>query len=156
MKRLQCLQNKAARVIFMKRRRHSASPLLSKLHWLPISQRIDYKICVHVYKSLIFMSPPYIHNRLQHYVPSRTFRSAFQKRLVTRKSKTRAGDRCFATAAPNVWNSLPSTVKQATSIANFNTLFKTHLYHCVIYSNQPTEMTKTILQVSLGSSKLIF
>jgi hypothetical protein len=28
----------------------------------------------------------------------------------------------------SVWNSLPSTVKQATSIVNFKKLLKTHLY----------------------------
>ncbi|MCQ8140462.1 hypothetical protein NP564_24880, partial [Vibrio parahaemolyticus] len=60
--RLQKLQNKAAKLIFRKRRRDHATPLLNKLHWLPVSQRILYKTCVIVYKSLIHQSPEYISN----------------------------------------------------------------------------------------------
>ena len=34
--RLQRLQNRAARIVFQVQRRHSSSPLLASLHWLPI------------------------------------------------------------------------------------------------------------------------
>ena len=35
----------------------------------------------------------------------------------------------FSAAAPNVWNSLPSTLRHATTLGQFNKLLKkTHLY----------------------------
>ena len=38
--RLQHLQNRAARIVFQVPHRHSSSPLLASLHWLPIDKRI--------------------------------------------------------------------------------------------------------------------
>ena len=41
---LQKAQNFAARLIVMARRHHHSTSLLTKLHWLPISERISYKV----------------------------------------------------------------------------------------------------------------
>ena len=49
---LQRLQNRAARIVFQVPRRHSSSPLLASLHWLPIDKRIKFKILLHIYKAL--------------------------------------------------------------------------------------------------------
>ena len=42
--KLQKVQNCSARLIFKTSKRTHASPLLTKLHWLPIAQRIEYKV----------------------------------------------------------------------------------------------------------------
>ena len=47
-----------------------ASPLLTKLHWLPIAQRIEYKIssvCCYVVSET---APPYLSDLLHMYIPS--------------------------------------------------------------------------------------
>ena len=41
--RLQRLRNRAARILFQVPRRHSPSPLLKSLHWLPVDSRIIFK-----------------------------------------------------------------------------------------------------------------
>ena len=41
---LQTIQNDATRLIFKVPRSTSASPLLRKLHWLPIAQRVTFKV----------------------------------------------------------------------------------------------------------------
>ena len=41
---LQKIQNFAARLVLLASRHHHATPLLEKLHWLPISERIKYKV----------------------------------------------------------------------------------------------------------------
>ena len=41
-KKLQKVQNCSARLIFKNSKRTHASPLLTKLHWLPVAQRIEY------------------------------------------------------------------------------------------------------------------
>ena len=48
--RLQRLQNRAARLIFLVGRDTSSAPLLRRLHWLPIRKRIEFKILVIIYK----------------------------------------------------------------------------------------------------------
>ena len=42
--RLQMVQNSAARLLTGTRRRDHITPVLAKLHWLPVKYRIDFKI----------------------------------------------------------------------------------------------------------------
>ena len=44
LRRLQSLQNWAARIIFKVDRRHDPTPLMKSLHWLPVKERIMFKI----------------------------------------------------------------------------------------------------------------
>merc|ERR1712002_360138 len=44
MQKLQTIQNRSARLIFKANRREHTSPLLQQLHWLPVSERILFKI----------------------------------------------------------------------------------------------------------------
>ena len=50
--KLQRIQNSLARVITNTSKYQHITPTLKKLHWLPIRQRIDYKICLLTYKHL--------------------------------------------------------------------------------------------------------
>ena len=57
--KLQRVQNTAARVVLQVPRRSSALPLLEQLHWLPVRQRIDYKLAVLTYKTRSTSTPSY-------------------------------------------------------------------------------------------------
>jgi len=52
MRRLQSVQNAAARLITGTRRCDHISPVLRQLHWLPMHQRVNYKIATLVHWSL--------------------------------------------------------------------------------------------------------
>ena len=43
--RLKQIQNNAARIVFKALKHYHVSSLLHSLHWLPITKRIDYKLC---------------------------------------------------------------------------------------------------------------
>ena len=45
-KKLQRVENNAARIVLEAPRRSHASPFLRTLHWLPVQQRIDYKVAL--------------------------------------------------------------------------------------------------------------
>ena len=49
--RLQRLQNWAARLVFTVHRQQDPKPLLKSLHWLPVKQRISFKLLLYVFKS---------------------------------------------------------------------------------------------------------
>ena len=51
-KKLQSLQNRAARVVFRSDRRHPSAPLLRDLHWLPLESRIVFKLLLLTYKGI--------------------------------------------------------------------------------------------------------
>jgi len=127
--KLQLIQNNAVRLVMRKRKRDHVTPLLMQLHWLPIRQRITYKINVMTYKAINNLAPKYIKDLLTIYEPRRTLRSASQGLLVERSSnKKRTGDRAFAVCAPKLWNKLPLNVRACTSLDTFKTSLKTFLF----------------------------
>ena len=70
------IQNCVARLILKKRKTDHITPLFQSLHWLPIKQRIQYKINTLCYKCITGTAPSYLCDCLQLYTPSRTLRSA--------------------------------------------------------------------------------
>ena len=55
--RLQLLQNSAARLVSLTRKHEHITPVLFPLHWLPIYQRIKFKILLLTYKALNKCAP---------------------------------------------------------------------------------------------------
>jgi len=60
--RLQRIQNSAARIITNTRKYDHITPILQNLHWLPVRQRIHFKILLITYKSINDMAPEYLVN----------------------------------------------------------------------------------------------
>jgi len=59
LKKLQAVQNAAAQVVTGARKFDHIMPLLCELHWLPVRQRIRYKLAMTVYKCLHRLAPKY-------------------------------------------------------------------------------------------------
>jgi hypothetical protein len=128
--RLQLVQNNAARLLTKTKSREHISPVLQELHWLPISQRIKFRILVHVYNTLHdVLAPMYLKSMLPNYEPARKLRSADSyKQLIIPRTKTSSGDKAFACLAPRLWNMLPDNIKQSPSVKTFKKHLKTHLF----------------------------
>ena len=73
--RLQYVQNSAARLLTHTKPWEHITPILKKLHWLPVKQRITYKILLLTYKALHSLAPQYITHLLHPYSQSRSLRS---------------------------------------------------------------------------------
>ena len=73
---LQIFQNFAARIVLLAPRHHHSTPLLEKLHWLPISERIKYKVACVCFSVINGSGPAYLSKQLHVYIPSRTLRSS--------------------------------------------------------------------------------
>lgn len=84
-KSLQMLQNAAARVVFNEPKRAHVTPLLIRLHWLPVAARIKFKALVFAYKATSGFAPSFLLSLLQIYVPSRNLGSVNQRCLVVPK-----------------------------------------------------------------------
>ena len=131
--RLQRIQNNAARLVTLTRKRSHITPVLKKLHWLPVGYRIVYKLLLIVFKALNDMAPQYITCLLKPYIPTRTLRSINKSLLCEPRSKHSWGDRAFSIAAPRLWNALPIHIRSCTSLAQFKTFLKTHLTKDAFY-----------------------
>ena len=75
--KLQRIQNSLARVITNTSKYQHITPTLKKLHWLPIKQRIEYKLCLLTYKTLTNQQPTYLYNSLSFPSHSVSTRSSF-------------------------------------------------------------------------------
>ncbi len=97
------VQNAAARVLSRTRKYDHISPVMSTLHWLPIKQRIDFKILLMTYKALDGLAPQYLSELFSHYSPPRPLRSQNSGHLIIpRISKSTAGGRSFFHVAPKL------------------------------------------------------
>ena len=65
----------AARFVSGARKFDHVNPLLLKLHWLPISYRVVFKLLLLVFKALNGLGPWYLVELLQYQNLSRTLRS---------------------------------------------------------------------------------
>jgi len=67
--RVQVVQNSLARVICQASWSASATELLQQLHWLPVRQRIIYKLAVVTYKTRTTSTPTYLSHLIHDYNP---------------------------------------------------------------------------------------
>jgi hypothetical protein len=125
---LQRAQNAVARAVLGRPFRSSATANLKELHWLPVTARIQFKLCCLVYKLSKKHSPMYLDNLLQNYAPTRTLRSGSELQLVVPKSHLHSTERRFAFGAPYAWNSLPVEIKNIKVFASFRKKLKQHLF----------------------------
>ena len=126
--RLQYVQNSAARLLTGTRKYNSITPILRELHWIPVAERIHFKILLLTFKSLNGMAPFYLRELLSPYILSRTLRSSSKSSLVIPRCNLKTyGQRAFSYTAPVLWNSLPEDMRSCKSLTTFKTKLKTFL-----------------------------
>jgi len=148
----------AARLVLDLKPRDHATPALRELHWLPVAQRIEYKLCLlDVHKALIGHTPDYITDmltpgvsisirssllasgdgdlhlpRTERRIGNRAFSIAAPHAssllLIRRTRLITVGDRAFPVASSRLWNSLPHVVTSAPTLAVFRKRLKTYLF----------------------------
>ena len=97
---LQRVINAAARMVADLGPRDHVTLALYELHWLPIAERIKFKLCLLVQHSINGRAPSYL------------------TELVT-----------FSVAAPSSWNSLPVDIRLITDTKLFKKKLKTYLFN---------------------------
>jgi len=103
------------------------------LHWLPVQQRIEYKVCVLVYKCLHQAAPTYLAELCSSVSESAScghLCTAVRGELaVSRSRTTKYGRRCFAFSGLTLWNSLPLTIRDPSlTLTQFCARLKTVLF----------------------------
>ena len=99
--RLQKVLNTAARILKKIPKFSHITDIPKDLHWLPIRQRITFKILLLTYR------PCHPGPRLKTY-----------------------GEKCFQFAGPKEWNNLPLLIRESPSIYIFKSRLKTYLFNC--------------------------
>src|SRR5664279_4994387 len=109
------------------------TPVLRSLHWLPVRQRIAFKVATIVYKCLHGLAPSYLADDcvLKSTMPNRQrLRSASSQELDVPPTTTKTlGPRAFGVCGPTIWNKLPVDLQSPDlSFQAFRRRLKTHLF----------------------------
>ena len=127
--RIQRIQNMAARLVLNLDKTCSISQALRDLHWLPIKQRINYKILLLTYNALNAFGPSYIKDLLKFRSSKYSLRSTNDLKLEVPRTRCKTfGDRAFSVCAPQLWNALPLDIKLSPTVGTFKTKLKTHFF----------------------------
>ncbi len=81
-------------------------------------------------------APTYFHSLLRIYIPSRSLRSASERRLVVPSQRgSKSLSRTFSFTIPGWWNDLPTPIRNAGSLSIFKQQLKTHLFQHYLTSS---------------------
>jgi hypothetical protein len=128
---LQRVHNWAAKMVLLRSKYDSSTAALKELHWLPVRERIDFKILCLVFKCLHNIGPPYLAKLLVYKSYNRTTRFAtmsIQTLIVPQTTKVTFAARSFSVYGPMLWNTLPDNIRVIDSLVHFKKEIKTMLF----------------------------
>jgi len=132
MHNLQKVQNSAARTLSGAKRRDHITPVLKKLHWLPVKKRVEFKLLTLMYKVKSGTAPAYLTELVEPQKSSRRLRSEDKHKFVEPSTHlVTGGDRAFQKAGPVLWNKLPLNIRMSPSLFSFKRAVKTYLFRQV-------------------------
>ena len=115
------LPHNAAWIVLEASRRSRTSPSLRTIHWLPVQQRIDYKVALLTFKVRSTSTLSYLRLLIQDREHGRNLRSTTTT-LCQPSTTTTFAKRAYRCSAPAVWNSLPKTVINIVTLLQFLSL----------------------------------
>ena len=134
--RLQSIQNSAARIVTNSNKYTRITPVLRKLHWLPVQFCSEFKLATLVYKFIHTGFPIYFAPYLSMYHTTYNTRCSqtvanflnVPKFQPTIHKPTKPFVFSFAFDATTIWNSLPEDICASPTIASNRKKLKTYLY----------------------------
>ena len=126
--KVQRVLNVTARLVCRALRYCRITPLLYELHWLPVRQRISFKILLFVFKAIHGFAPTYSRElvsikRSGNY-NLRCFSDDLLLATPTYRSRVTLGDRSFQVTAPALWNVLPREIRSITDLGILSAILK--------------------------------
>ena len=123
-KKVQSIENAAARLITSSCKYDHITPILFDLHWLP----------EFTHKALHRQSPIYIQDLIRRYSTSKTLRSSSALRMSPVDFNLKSyGSRAFDVSAPKLWNKLPEGICSWDNLNLFKRKLKNPLYENYFY-----------------------
>ena len=126
--RLQRVQNSLARMVIKAPCFSCSTPILKRLHWLPVKFHIHFKIFTITVRALKDNQPAYPADLLARQKCSKYLGSTNSNRFVVPRIKTKNGSRAFSISGPALWNALSVPIHNAETILTFRKLLRSHLF----------------------------
>ena len=123
--RINKLQKKATRIILKLDYITPSVEMFQRLRWITVSQRINCNKAVLTYNALNNLTPAYMCDLLTPtaIAYNRNLRSSENGSLMVPKTSASFYTGSFTVSAPKLWNTFPTSVKQATSLNTFKRIY---------------------------------
>ena len=121
LRKLQHVQNCAARLIIKKENPMSLDNFFYRQHWLKVKERIHYKVLLIVHKCITLQAPPIVGSLLNFGNSIRTMK------LEEQRVYTRFGTRSFEHIGPKLWNLLSKEIRNEQDTIVFKKRLKSYL-----------------------------
>ncbi len=118
-KKLQLVQNFAAKIITNTHKFDHITPVLHDLKWLPVDRYLIYRDTLQIYKCLKGLSPVYLKDQCQQRTSIHQYLTRHINDLVIPKFRTSTGQRTFQFRAVKLWNNLDDSIKSIDNIKTF-------------------------------------
>lgn len=127
--KVRVLQKRIAKLVLNISMRSPTAGLFKQLHWLSFTDRCKYHSAVLVYKTINHMAPQYMCEVLTFSQNEKyNLRSTTHNDLTLQsRPHSKYFKDSFGYYSMNIWNSIPSHIRNATSIISFKCKFKHHL-----------------------------
>ena len=128
--KLQRVQNRAVRLIFKLPQHVPITGYLQSLHWLPVKARLEYKSIMITHKLILFNEPAYLKDMIS-FKEKNTIdlRSNHLHLMLEKPSCSKRSDELFDVYTPKIYNQLPISIRNCSSIITFKNNLKTFLYN---------------------------
>jgi len=119
LQRLQKLQNQGMRIILRRDRKERITNMLQALKFMSVKERVEYNVCILVYKIVNEMCPKYLSRDLE-MVQARSNRDTRKgKNLCITRCRTREEQKMLLHDGFKMYNDLPNEVKDERSLKGF-------------------------------------
>ena len=115
--------------------RDHVKPALKQLHWLPVEQRISYKLCLLMHHFHTDQAPQYLSNCVSTISSSGNryrLRVCDTADYILPRTCTKFGERGFHYSGPATWNTLPSDLHDITDTNDLKLFLKDRAYWLII------------------------
>ena len=130
LRKLQIAQNNAARLLSQISKRDHITPVLAQLHWLPIEERIHYKVLCIIQQSFhVANAPSYLREMCKPFESNRPLRSSDDAfKLHIPRVYSSYGSRSVQYSGAILWNSLPLHLRSPQLPLTFKKKLKTFMF----------------------------
>lgn len=137
---LQGVQNSAARIVTFTSKYDHITPVLEELHWLPVKQRIMFKILLLVFRCINNSAPSYLNDLLSVKRSTYSTRSSRHLSLSYSTPSNNFAARAFSIYGPMLFNALPPSIRDmnCATTTNVKKSLKTFLFTAAYKSSAST------------------
>ena len=124
---IQKVQNVAAKIACGGAKKYDhVTPILKELEWMNIKNKVNFDICVFIYKIVKQLLPDWLFE-----VPTvgeLQIRSTRQSSdLFVKRTNTNMGGRAIAITSSKIWNNIPNNIKNSSLLQVFKKKLKNYL-----------------------------